>query len=367
MNAQKDTTNVNTPRAVIRGVNSHKSNNETGLHWLRISIPYKHLKILRAYCDSYFGESFQDFHGLWGYDTRYSWTNKASLFFDSDLDRAALVHGSRATLEIPGGALDGIAHDRLYSFVVGLQSFDPNCTRCDIFFDDYKRLITPKALHRIVKKEDYSGFRKFQIKRSYKTVFGKKRNILLHDEIDFGRRGESGCGKYLRVYDKTLESKGEKNCIRWEIEFCNECSHKVFDKLCQVKSVKAFATLCGSLIGGAIVFVHRSSEKNIGRLVIYDFWQQIKNLLGCLVVRMEVKPTDIDGMYRFIFKQVSPTMATLRKTFVDDSDFFVWLFDVLDGGELRMSQRQVNLAKANKKRIRYRDGKVFDEDGVLVA
>jgi len=137
--------------------------------------------------------------------------------------------------------------------------------------------------------------------------------------------------------------------------------------LSQCGSIDAFATLCGALVGGSVKFIHRNGDKNIGRLEVYSWWQEIRELLGTVVIRVSVKKPDIAGMYNWVYRQVSPTLACLRDTFVDDTDFMNWLFDVLDEGGLNMSQRQTNLAEANKRNLRYDDGKVFDSDGVLVA
>lgn len=355
MLAQKESKTGKTPRDVLRGVNS-QTRNEVGIHWLRISIPRQYLQKLRTYCKCYFGEYIQDGYGLWSYDTRYSWSNGASLNYDSDSSRADLVHQGKVTLDVPGQALDGIAQTDLHLFLLSLRQFSPSCTRIDVFFDDHHRLNTPSGIHDIIKNRDYSGFRKGQLKQRYDG------GRMIHDEVDFGTRGDNGAGKYLRVYDKALESDGEKDCIRWEIEFSKERAHKVFDKLSQVTSVDAFATLCGSLVAGAINFVHRNGEKNISRLEVYGFWQQIKELLGTVVVRIPTKKTDIGGMYHWVYKQVSPTLACLRGTFVDDTDFMNWLFDVLGEGEVKMSQRQTNLSKANKMSFRYDDGKVLTQD-----
>lgn len=300
--------------------------------------------------------------------------------YDNERDRSDLVHQGKITLDIPGKALDAISETDLHLFLLGLRQFNPACTRCDVFFDDYERNITPEALKKITDKKNYSGFREINMKqqkhpnpeytREWRRTKKKPRKIkpmiTTHDEIDFGRRGQNGCGKYLRVYDKNLESKGEKNCIRWEIEFSKERAHVVFDKLSQAPSIKAFAALCGSLIAGAIVFVHRYSEKNVGRMRIYNFWQQIIDLLGKVVIRVPTKESDIDGMHQFIYKQVSPTLACLRDTFTSDSDFYCWLIDVLAEGELRMSRRQINIAKVNKRTLRYSDGKVFDNIGEIL-
>lgn len=360
MIAQKEVKTGKTPRNVKRGVYSQKKN-EVGLHWLRISITRQYLSKVRTYLNFYFGESAQDDYGLWSYDSRFYWPCGASLNYDCAASRADLVHNGKFTVEIPGQALDGIAQMDLHLFLLSLRQFSPTCTRCDVFFDDYNRTINPHELHDIVQDQDYSGFRKGQIKQGYDS------GRLIHDEIDFGKRGPNGSGQYLRIYDKVLESKGKKNCVRFEVEFTKERAHKVFDKLSQVTSVDAFATLCGSLVGGSVKFVHRNGDKNIGRLNVYDFWREILELLGSVIIRIPTKETDIAGKYNYIYYQVSPTLALLRGTFVDDVDFFNWLNDAIGDGELRMSQAQINLARKNKRNLRYDGGKVFSNEGEILS
>jgi DNA relaxase NicK len=250
-------------------------------------------------------------------------------------------------LEIPGQALDRITKTDLHLFLLSLNQFNPTCTRIDVFFDDFDRTINIGELHGIIKNHDYSGFRKGQVKQGFDS------GRLIHDEVDFGKRGENGSGKYLRIYDKVLESKGEKNCIRLEIEFTRKRAQIVFERLSCVTSNEALATLCGALVAGSIKFVQRNGDKHISRLVVYDFWRDILDLLGSVVIRVPVRKSDIAGKYNFIFKQVSPTLALLRGTFIDNEDFFYWLDDVIGEGELRMNQVQINLANENKRNIRY--------------
>ena len=359
MLAQKEVKTGKTPLNVKRGVYSQMKN-EVGLHWLRISITRQYLPAIRTYLEFYFGESAQDAYGLWSYDSRFHWPNGASINYDCAVERADSVHNGKFTVEIPGQALDGIAETDLSLFILGLHRFNPTCTRCDVFFDDYNRTIIPSAMHDMVRGHDYSGFRKGQIKQLYDS------GRLIQDEADFGKRGPNGSGQYLRIYDKVLESKGKKNCIRYEVEFTKERAHKVFDKLSQVTSVDAFATLLGALVGGSVKFVHRNGDKNISRLKVYDFWQEILELLGSVVIRIPTKETDMKGKYKYIYRQVAPTLALLRETFVDDTDFFNWLNDTIGEGELRMSQAQINLARANKRNLRYDDGKVVGDDGEIL-
>lgn len=368
MIARNELKSGETPRDVLRGVNS-QIKNEVGIHWLRISILMQHLEKLRSYCNTYFGESTKDGYGLWSYDSRYSWPGGASLNFDSEEARCEKVHKGKVTLDIPGGALDAITQTDLHLFLLSLRQFRPSCTRLDVFFDDYNRTITPSGLERIVKRNNFSGFRFGQIKQRHgprKFGPGKGKYGLIHDEMDFGKRGKGGGGKYMRVYDKQLESDGVKDCVRWEVEFSKERAHKVFDKLSQVTSVDAFATLCGALVAGCIVFVRRNGEKNIQRLEVYDFWKRIVDLLGVVVVRVPEKKTNISGKCQWVYKQVSPTLASLRGTFVNDSYFISWIFDVLAEGKVRMSQRQENFTREHNKLLHYIGGEILVKNrGIL--
>lgn len=353
MVAQKELQIGKAPRNVIRGLNSQKGN-EVGIHWLRISVLRRNLPELRAVVDGFFDKSTSDGYGLWSYDSRHIWRNGVSLNYDHEIDRSNLVHGGKVSLDIPGKALDEVGD--LQFFLDQLNGFEPVCTRIDIFFDDYQRKITPNELYQITKKKDVSGFLQIHHKESRVGVAGKNETRVTHDELSFGRRGQNGCGKYLRVYDKNLESEGEKNCIRWEIEFTKDRANLVFKKLCETRSIDAFATLCGSLIGGSVSFIHRNNDKNILRLPVYDFWKEILDFLGSVVIRTVSEKPDIEGKYNFIYRQVSPTLALLREVFVDEADFFCWLNDVIDEGELRMSQAQVILAQSSKQKLRYANG-----------
>jgi len=340
------------PRTVIRGWNSQ----EVGLHWMRNSFLRQLLGQVRSYCDIYFGESVEDDRPMNSYDLRYYWPNGVSLCYDSSLDRSEKRHKGYISLDVPGQVLDDLDGVQLKNFCFGLRKYEPKATRLDVFYDDYERLVTPSKLHRIIKKHDYSGFRKGGIIQVFK---GEK---LIQDEIFFGARGKKGSGKYMRIYDKALETNGRKNCIRYEVEFTKERAKEGFDLLCQMGSVESLAQLCGNLVTGVMDFVHRTGEKNIVRLKQYNFWSKIKEFLGSVVIRVPVKRSTIAAMFRFIERQAMCTMAVLRRTFVTDVDFMNWSFDNLTKAELRLSQQQINLIKANTRSTRYDDGLIFDSE-----
>ncbi len=57
-------------------------------------------------------------------------------------------------------------------------------------------------------RKDYSGFKNIDVRG---PSDGTKR---VYDECAFGRRGSLWSGKYLRVYDKALESNGDNPSVR---------------------------------------------------------------------------------------------------------------------------------------------------------
>lgn len=352
MATKTDLTIGENPRTVLRGCNSQ----EVGPHWLRISTARQYLQAVRAYCNIYFGESVENDRGYNSFDAQYYWPNGVSLSYDSSWEKAESKHNGLVSLDIPGLVLDDMEPESLRMFFLGLRKFEPKATRLDIYFDDFQRLITPSSLQKIIKKNDFTGFRKggnIQICKSGR---------LIHDEADFGSRGKQGSGKYVRIYDKSLESDGSKDAIRYEIEFTKEHANKAFDLLSQMGSPESMAQVCGELVVGAITFIKRTGEKNIGRLKVYKFWERIKKRLGSVVIRVPIKRPTILSMFKYIERQAIRTIAVLRCTFVTDVDFTNWYCDNLAEAELNLSQQQRNLIKANRRSTRYDDGLIFDNE-----
>ena len=329
-------------------------NNCVGIHWLRISFPKKQLAQISEYCKYVWGDFDLDGFGLWSYDTRFHWSSGVSLNFDSDEERSQRVHCGRMTLDCPGAACDELAVQDLMLLIEYAEMLGGKCSRIDIYFDDYNRRISFDDLKETAERRDYSGLLDFRVTQAGKlTKPGNTR-----EEISFGKRGSRGNGKYLRWYNKELESNGEYKCDRWEVEFTQKKADIVFTKLARCDgSLDAFATLCGSLIAGCITFVHRTGDKNIKRLLRYEWWEQIVDLLGGEVkIRVERKKDSLTGKIEWVNRSVAPSLACLKKVFVNEGAFFRWLWHVCDEGDGRMNPFTEQIARDNEKTIDYRWG-----------
>lgn len=350
---------VNKTGTVLPVPHSHAAN-PISCHWLRISFSKKHLADITKLVSYTWGDFELDGYGLWSYDTRHFWSSGVSLNYDTHEERSERVHGGMMTLDCPGGALDEMAAPDLQLLIEATAAFDGKCTRIDINFDDYARLIEPKDLYEVIRRNDYSGFRHAAPRPKY------DRGKLIRDEAAFGERGSYGNGKYLRVYDKNLESDGKFNCVRWEIEFTRKRAALVFERLAETNGdLDAFGTLCASLIAGCITFVHRTHEKNIERLELYDFWEEILSILGRPVsLRIERPQETVTGKIEWIKHDVSPSLACLRHIFKSDRVFLRWLFDICNDAEPRMNRFTQQLADANQGGLDYEHGRLLTDTGV---
>ncbi|GAI67864.1 unnamed protein product, partial [marine sediment metagenome] len=279
---------------------------------------------------------------------RFVWKSGVSLCFDEDPELREKAHRGRITLDVPGKACDELTAPDLLLFMEGLQDIGCNCSRIDVFLDDYKRTATMDDYHLAAAKGDYTMFQISSENRTRNRT-RKENDGLVYDAVTFGRRGSKGSGSFLRIYDKFLESNGESNCIRLEIEFTQHKAQKVFNILSGADgNLDVFAACCGALIGGCISFVHRTpEEKHISRLEPYDWWEEIIRPLGKLSVRISKKQNTLTGMIEWTEHQVSPTLFVIAKAFKTEQDFYNWIQRLRDIGDGKVNIHQRQVAEQN--------------------
>lgn len=345
MVALNESKSVN-PGVVIPGSQSQKGN-PTGVHWLRISFDFKQLDSVKAMVSSFFGVCEICYNGILSYSARHVWLSGVSLCFDEDPELRQKAHRGRITLDVPGSACQELTAPDLLLLLQYCQEFNGKTTRIDVYFDDYSRRVTMDVLRDTIRQRDFSGWRIVNV--SHTLDCSKKENDgVIYYAIAFGRRGSKGSGKYLRIYDKNLESDGEENCIRWEVEFTQEFAIKVFNILAGADgNLEVFAIACGALIGGIMKFVHRNGDKNITRLELYDWWESITKDLGVLVVRIAKKKNSLTGMIEWTERQVSQTLAVIGLSFKTERDLYEWIQEMRNVGESKMNVYQRHVADEN--------------------
>jgi DNA relaxase NicK len=287
-----------------------------------------------------FGQEFDECEfGFWSYDRHVRWPCGAMVLYHSTATGAQLVK-NRIALEIPGRALETLDAWDILMLCVNLDRHGFQASRVDVYFDDADRIISPSKLYETIYepslfsgapiRADFSGFR--VIRRLCEAHASEG---LKHDEVSFGRRGTTGSGKYLRCYDKALESDGQNQAVRWELELSDEKARLAFSVLVKTACVdwkpEQTASMLGCMIGGCIDFkvrTDRAGDKNLNRLARYEFWQRIIEKIGRAKLDGKRNLKTIEKAREWTRKQCAGTLQMLHQA-LGAEVFLPWIMDIV--------------------------------------
>ena len=157
---------------------------------------------------------------------------------------------------------------------------------------------------RTISPANYGRWRRSTLPRPRGNVIGFKRydprkpvRNVVTGELEgntayFGRRGSDGSGKYVRFYDKSLESGGKINSIRFEVELSGVRSAQAFQVLASSFTTERLREKIANILGDAIDFRDRQQHVHIVRMDRLGWWSRAVELLGraVMVVRRVVPP-----------------------------------------------------------------------------
>lgn len=247
-------------------------------------------------------------------------------------------HTTRCGLQLSGKVLSKIEPvDQLF-LMKELFGYGFNCTRIDICIDDYTKTITPERVKEAVDSRNQTGFSlaPYTEWRSSGCV-GQEMSKTYY----VGRRGRYGSGKLIRCYNKYLESKGEIDSNRFEMEFTDAYSKNAFAKLIEFPT-SSWSEVMVALMTGAVDFIDRSSSEIVGECSRLDWWAAIVDDVGRIRVSKPRKDKTIKKAIQWVERQVLPTLAMVigyhfESTGVDVQELF---WEMFLRGEKRMSELQ---------------------------
>lgn len=330
------------PPSLTGGVDSHEPGSDgcVSVHWVQGTVPASMVFALARYVADMAGcvPQVKEW-GRYRYDCSAVWeAHGIAVFFDGSPERSESVHRGRATLLFPGSALDMLDAEGLRRFLWDLHHlFWFRASRVDACWDDYARRVSPSLVADAAERGDVSGFRLFDPRGLRRVTAGG--SVPMSDSVVFGRRGSNGGGRYLRVYDKGLESGGERDCIRWECEFSGDVAAEVFARLGAASTVPELGAMLGAVLGGCVCFVDRAKgDKNLSRCPLLPWWARIVEALGRVVVRRPRRLPTVERSRAWVEDQVSATLGMLRAA-LGDGGFREWLGRVVEVGESRLEPR----------------------------
>lgn len=195
---------------------SDQAKHEVCLDWIRMSGPremrHNAVEILSAYYGSAtYGK------GRYFLSNGYRFGN-AGVYFDADEGTPR----DHAVVDLPGEAMGEVSMLQAVKILESLFKIGFKMCRLDIAIDLYEHSGLINQVTESCLAGELCRSRKFEPKhtQSGKEITGHGCNV--------GVRGKDGSGRFLRVYDKSLQTKtgSAGDWVRWEAELADDCAQQ---------------------------------------------------------------------------------------------------------------------------------------------
>lgn len=285
---------------------------ELGIDWIAGTFPTTAIGQARKLLETTFEQNFpEEFFGSQWYAKVYQIPKGVRLSTDPRGDGK-----TKSYIGISSTALTSLTAQQQYDLMLELQALDFACSRIDIKLDDYSKTLTPTLVYQAIERGNYTGFQQ----KVYRRWLESGTSNLKSQTLEIGRRGSSGSGKFIRVYTKWVQTMLDETPIdsnRLEIEFTENKSSQVFEFLLTV-DISNWAELMLNLVTGAVDFLDRVEDTEYGHIVNpasrcsrLEWWHKVVGDITKIKLSTVRKVTTIAKSFRWVRKQVAPTLAML--------------------------------------------------------
>lgn len=277
--------------------------------WLNMTFPVASRDLVQQVIEQYLGASVRRERGANTYAESVGW------------DVGCLLAWSEARpecwLSMNGDSCDLILPEHKLELLRELMKLGGKCTRIDVAIDVVRDLVGMEDVHAAARADQVVGFRRYDPRRVLRDM---STGELEQDQANFGRRGRDGSGRYVRVYDKGLESDGKLDFIRFEAELSGDTAAHVFSEyICYCEDQADLERVLGRLAVGSIDFAektgahsHRDRYKRLG------WWDRIVSLVGSARVKVERVPATLERSVEWL-KTATPVVLARLVQVVDNA------------------------------------------------
>lgn len=226
-------------------------------------------------------------------------------------------------IKIPGKPLSAASMHSVRDMCQVLQGmWSATCSRFDVAIDDYSKTLN---LDEVKLAQELGNFA--YVEKCGYHESGERGKRQKGRTITFGSRQSQA---YLRVYDKSVESQGETDAMRYEVEFKDDKAQFLFEQWCDVdySDTQASAKLIAGAALGAVRFCDRSSgDRNLDRLPNLPWYEKLLNsVVTGYRLRVKKKQAFLNDSFAWVERSVVPTLSMLRK-YMGDDVFLQWVYD----------------------------------------
>ena len=212
-------------------------------------------------------------------------------------------------LSMNGDSCDLVPVDDKLEFFRDLRRLGGKCTRLDAAIDVHRSLLGMDLVHHAAESGQVVGFRRYVPHRPVKSMGTKE---LEGDQANFGRRGKDGSGRFVRIYDKGLESQGKIDAIRVEVELSGEHAKGWFEILTECDDRQDLEKKLGQIVVGSILFADKTNaHQHTDRYKPLRWWKIIAELVGTATLKVQRTPPTLERSVAWVKRTVPVTLARL--------------------------------------------------------
>ena len=282
------------------------------LHWLRVSHPIAERQRIRRHLVDLFGLPDECKGGRYFFEHRERFGNGIEIWWgmrsSSQSDDSEQESRDRVCIDVPGSALETLEFDELTDLACFLVR-GGRVRRMDLAADAYHSEsvgLVDAALESCMSNELCQA-KRWKPQLSFDGSDFESRGVCI------GLRGNLGSGRFVRVYDKGLETKSlpAGRWERYEVEFADECATEaaidVFD------GRRDWEWRAWARINGAISFRQDTAGAcgNISRRPFTDWWQHWLDGSMPEPTVPRRTPTRLFRHATWLTRTALPTIATL--------------------------------------------------------
>lgn len=219
-------------------------------------------------------------------------------------------------------------------FIQLMQSdYGAKFTRIDIAIDDFHKELKLSAIVDTLREGNFSGFQRWNFFENSSKGW----------TINLGSRQSESI---VRIYDKSVETNGEIDSIRWEKEVKSLKADELAKQISNLDFSKGEDVLSAELARfalGGINFIIKS-DKNVNRCQIVNWFSEFLSafLEPIKLVVERIKPT-LERSINWLKKSVAATLAVICQ--VKNESF---IHELIDLGKERLSSKHYALMSLDK-------------------
>jgi len=231
-------------------------------------------------------------HGSYGYRQGMVGPGGARVWWDPPGRED--VHAS-----LPGKACVIAGEVRLRKYLLQVLAVGGKATRVDVAIDDYDRVVVPADV-----LEALQGPDKVTHARQYLTQQGGR---VGSPELTGATvyLGAPSSRQRLRVYDKGLESGGQMDCVRWELESHKEAAETMAVALAH----QDWGQLAASRLVGFVDFRDRSSHSEVERRWRLPWFEALVGLVRKASAYLPQAPRTVEEVVDWLDRAIGPSLA----------------------------------------------------------